>query len=383
MAEQNGRKNKNTLSTRRMTPFKELINKESLSLLANEIKNINSAFDSASFQRDCLLGLKKMELKNRIVHVARCLSKYLIFSYPKNLKIIEKALQQNKLHGFIAWPLTEYVRINGDKDPTKSLAALETITPYFSSEFAIRKFIREYNTLSMQQIQQWANHPSEHVRRLASEGSRPRLPWGEKLDIYIQNPDVLFDLLEKLIFDESAYVRKSVANNLNDISKDHPDKLLKKLKAWQKKAHTPQQKVYLEWIGRHACRSLFKAGHPQALALYGYRQISDIHVKQFKLSASKIQIGQNLNFKFNVSHSGKKQQKLMIDYIIHYQKSQDRLSKKVFKLKKIVLKPKISVPIIKTHSFVDRSIRKHHKGEHLLEIQINGQVVARKVFSLS
>jgi 3-methyladenine DNA glycosylase AlkC len=222
----------------------------------------------------------------------------------------------------------------------------------------------------------WSKDKNHHVRRLSSEGSRPRLPWSFKLDEVIKNPKSTQSILENLKADNELYVRKSVANHLNDVSKENTDYMLELVNSWDKKnPHTA-------WIIKHASRSLIKKGHPGSLSVFDFEKNVKIRVENLLLAKTKIKLGETLQFSFDAVSEKSSSQKLVIDYVIHYRKKLGDLSPKVFKLKEVDLKPKEKITISKSQVFKDFSTRKHFAGKHLLQIQVNGKVLVEKEFGV-
>jgi 3-methyladenine DNA glycosylase AlkC len=229
----------------------------------------------------------------------------------------------------------------------------------------------------MAQLEEWSRHENCHVRRLASEGTRPRLPWTMRLPQFIDDPRPVLKILNNLKADPVLLVRRSVANNLNDIAKDNPDLVVETLREWQQIENEGTQ-----WIIGHASRTLVKQGNKAALALLGYSPNPAIRVKNLKIENHKINLGDALNFSFEVQSTGDDSQNLMIDYIIHHMKANGKLSPKVFKLAKKRLKAGETLHISKNHSIKPITTRKYYPGQHRLEIQINGQVWADAAFEL-
>jgi hypothetical protein len=209
---------------------------------------------------------------------------------------------------------------------------------------------------------------------LSSEGSRPRLPWSFKLDVIIGNPSLTKPILENLKKDDALYVRKSVANHINDISKDSPDYVLRLVKLWD------QQHPHTAWIVKRGCRSLFKQGDQQSLAAFNYTKDVRISLRKFKLVPDHIHIGEAITFQFEIASRKNKRQKLMVDYRIHYIKKTGNALPKVFKLKELSLGPNTTVAIFKKQSFQNLTTRKHFPGKHKLEILVNGLVVKEAIF---
>ncbi len=257
----------------------------------------------------------------------------------------------------------------------ESLEALKYFTSFGSSEFAIRVFLLQDFERALKDMQKWSTDDNFHVRRLSSEGSRPRLPWSFKLDQVIKNPKLTSPILENLKCDDALYVRKSVANHLNDISKDSPDHVLKLVNGWDKThPHTA-------WIVKRGIRSLLKNGDKKSMNVFGLTKDAKVAIKRFSLASDVVRLNDVLQFQFDVIAEKSKPQRLMIDYRIHYYKKSGLQSGKVFKLKEVTLAPGETISIIKKQRFQDFTTRKLHSGQHVLEIVVNGEMVKRKVFT--
>jgi 3-methyladenine DNA glycosylase AlkC len=260
--------------------------------------------------------------------------------------------------------------------PELSLATLKELTKAMSAEFAIRPFLLKHRDLSLKTLAEWAADENVHVRRLASEGTRPRLPWGQRLPDFQRNPEACVGLLRQLKLDPEIYVRKSVANHLNDFSKDHPDWLVKELASWQKEF---PKNAGVQWIIRHACRGLIKAGHPGALALIGIKA-AKIMDPALKLKPAVLQMGRSLEIRF--SARAERKESWLIDYAIHHRKSNGGMKPKVFKWTRRNMAAGEKLEIGKAHRFMPISTRKYYAGKHEVEIFVNGKSVARKAFIL-
>jgi len=278
---------------------------------------------------------------------------------------------------FAAWPLIDYSAHYGLKHAEKSLDVLERLTPLFSAEFAIRPFIEHHFNLTYKKLHQWCDHPDHHVRRLASEGSRPRLPWGKYLQQFIQDPVPLLPILENLKLDSSSYVRRSVANNLNDIGKDHPELIIETCKNWSIDADTNLQRVI-----SHALRSLIKQGRPEVFPILGYTNSPDVRVENLRLESNKINVGESLEFSFVITAGGGNVQSLVTDYAINFARKSGTWGRKVFKLKNLTLEPGATKHISKSHSFKRVTTRQFYAGQHKLEILTNGIVSNEILFEL-
>ncbi len=356
--------------------FKHWINESVVNTLATALSKVSKDFNQHEF-RKISKELPPLELKARVQLLSQALYQHLPKEFPQSSKLLLKSLEHGKLSGFMLWPYTEYIQSYGLAHRQKSLEALAQITELFTAEFAVRPFLKKYTHETLGFLLNCAGDSNVHLRRWSSEGSRPRLPWGERLDVFIQNPRLTLPILEELKYDEELYVRKSVANHLNDIAKDHPSVVLQVLAQWKKQA-PDQHKEKIDWITRHSLRTLIKKGNPHALKLMGVSAESKVKVEKLALTSPVVAMGKNLEFQFKISSQSSKKQKLIVDYIIYHQKVGGKLTPKVFKLKTFELGPKESLLVQKKHSFKPVTTRKYYPGAHRIEIQVNGKIFAKK-----
>ena len=272
--------------------------------------------------------------------------------------------------------LPDFIERFGLEQPDISIPALEQMTRWTSAEFAVRPYLRDYPERMYQQMQAWAWHRSPLVRRLATEGFRPRLPWGMGIPVLKKNPEIILPVLEQLKNDPTETVRRSVANNLNDISKDHPELVLEIADRWLG-AHPDT-----DWVVRHACRGLLKKGHSTALKLFGFDpDLSVISISNFQHDASVI-IGERFYFDFVLRNTGKKATMVRLEYAIDYQTLSGKISKKVFKISEFEIAPGEEKHFSKNQRFQDFTTRKHYPGSHRLAILVNGQEQANGTFEV-
>ena len=314
-----------------------------------------------------------MELKERMKQVSLAVGKCLPQNFERAVEIL-KAASDGK-ESFDGLVYSEFVLHHGQDHPNIALDALELFTQLGSAEFAIRPFILKYEKLTMKRMLDWSKHENVHVRRLASEGCRPRLPWAPALPAFKQDPSPLLPILENLKDDPELYVRKSVANNLNDLTKDNPELVLSLLEKWKKNASSNT-----EWIIKQALRSLIKAGDKRALSMLGYGE-ANAEVNNLNFPES-VTLGDKIKITFDLINKGKSASDLMIDYIIYHQKANGTLTPKVFKLSSLTLEPGESKQFCKQHAIRPITTRKYHAGEHQVAIQVNGKILARKSFDL-
>ncbi|MDE2858202.1 MAG: DNA alkylation repair protein, partial [Chloroflexota bacterium] len=308
---------------------------------------------------------------------------YLPRDYPVALNILLAILEDDRHRfepiedpGFRLLSIPTFVERHGLEHPRQSLEAMAIITRHSSCELAIRPFITRYPEQTLTKLRAWAQDSDEHVRRLVSEGSRPRLPWAPQLREFIADPTPALALLERLKDDSSLYVRRSVANHLNDISKDHPQVVLDTLKAWRTDAG--EQRL---WLINHALRSLIKAGDPRALAILGYGE-PQVTLHALKLSPKRLIFGGELSFSFQLQSVSDQAQQLMIDYVMQFVKANGKRTPKVFKLKKATLKTGDSLSLSKSHAIRPISTRRYYAGLQRLEIQVNGRIVGGADYEL-
>jgi 3-methyladenine DNA glycosylase AlkC len=357
--------------------FKHWIGPALLDRLAAEIDRVRPGLDTRSL-RAIAPRLSPLELKDRVRLVRDTLHEILPGSYPRALAILMKVARRPVLKGFDLWPITEFVQTYGLDDFDRSMQALHALTQRFTAEFALRPFLKKDHTRTFAALERWAADPNHHVRRAASEGTRPRLPWGERVPALI-DPRPGLALLEQLRFDPELYVRKSVANHLNDISKEHPALVIETLKRWEREA-PDSACAQVNWIVRHALRGLIKAGNREALAVIGVNGRPRIAIHEFKLAPKQVRIGETLQFAFELESTTRGVQKLVVDYIIHFVNASGRHGVKVFKLKTLELPGGGRLELSKSHSLRPITTRTYYPGKHKLQIQINGVVSHEIVF---
>ena len=280
-------------------------------------------------------------------------------------------------HGFVPLFLPDFVGLHGQDDFDASMDALKYFTPFGSAEFAIREFLKGDPGRTLRVMRGWSLDPNEHVRRLASEGCRPRLPWSFRLAELVADPSPALPILENLKTDPSPYVRKSVANHLNDIARDHPDKTLSVLHSWDR------DHPHTGWIAKRALRTLVKKGHAGALALLGAGEPAEVRVDSFDVSPKRIRPGETVTIVLALTSTSRKRQRLVIDYVIHYVKQSGVTSEKVFKWKELDLGPGERAVLEKRQTIRDFTTRKHHPGRHRVELQVNGARLAEGGFVLA
>ncbi len=303
------------------------------------------------------------ELKDRMHHIAVKIHEHLRLDYPESIEVLKRTAPE--FTGFEAMIFPDFVETYGLEHWDLSIQALHDFTRFSSSEFAVRAFILKDPERMMAQMLAWSLDGHEHVRRLASEGARPRLPWAVALPDFKRSPTPVLPILENLKQDSSLYVRRSVANHLNDIAKDNPDITLTLVERWQ--GTHPDT----DWIIKHGCRTLLKQGHLRALTLFGWTHTFGV-VKKFTLSAHELRIGDTLSFSFELDGGQALLGKTRIDYAVDYVKARGHYGRKIFKLAEKDIRTR-QQSFSKAHAFVELSTRRHYPGEHRLTLLVNGQ----------
>lgn len=324
----------------------------------------------------------RMELKQRMRHLSSCLHKALPVAYPEQLAAILKIVtviekgSGLQYSGLAYMFIPDFVEQYGLIDYNRSFKAMEKINMITSCEFAIRPFLLASQDKTMKQMVAWSKHPHQNIRRFSSEGCRPRLPWALGIPSLKKDPSPILPILENLKADPSVFVQKSVANNLNDISKDHPEMVLTIAKKWKGKS------PITDWILKHGCRGLLKNGSDDALHLFGTRSDVKTVITDFRLDKNKIVIGDRFHFAFNLELMEKSSTALRIEYVIYFKKAFKGHSRKIFKINERNYTPGTLHHFSKYHSFKDLTTRKHLPGAHAIAIIINGKEMARQDFDL-
>jgi len=355
--------------------LKDWFNVARYSQIADLLADVHPGFDRKRFLAVATAGLNELTLIQRVRRATDACHTTLPADFPKAVAAL-KRIAPRVQHGFVGIFLPDYVGQHGHAHFEESMEALKFFTVFSSAEFAIREFLKRDLARTLAVMERWSRDENEHVRRLASEGSRPRLPWSFRLDALVADPSPAAPILENLRADPSLYVRKSVANHLNDISKDHPDWMLARLKSWDL-AHP-----HTQWIAKRAARTLIKAGHKPALTLFNFGGKPAVKLLDFKVTPARLKLGQTLALSFNLKSASRKPQQLAVDYLIHYVKAAGGTAPKVFKLREIPLAPGETVPVRKRQTIRNFTTRKHYPGRHRLEIQVNGRILAGAEFIL-
>lgn len=360
-------------------------NAEKVRYLAGLFTVADAGFDGPGFEGDVMERLLQLELKERINWIADCLEKHLPGPLPETAATLRAALPppldptrtDDDFGDFIFAPLGEFVARAGlPNHADLALDLIEDITQRFSMEWAIRPFLNTCPDLVLDRMALWSTHDSYHVRRLVSEGSRPRLPWGRAVALRLDQPLHLLDVLHR---DRTRYVTRSVANHLNDITKKDPDMVLDRLATWAKLRD--QTREELDWMTRHALRGLIKAGHPRAMMMLGYDPDADIQCG-ISIKPGPVVIGERVEFTCQITASAKTP--VLVDYIVWFRKADGGLRSKVFKLKMAVVQGQDPLVMKKAHWLKGNATTfRLFPGAHRVELQVNGRVRSSAGFELT
>jgi len=364
----------------------ELFNPKKVHQIASEIKAVYRAFEQEKFEKEVTDKFSELELKERIAHIRNMFAKYLPRDYVEATTILLNALPKeldptlsdDDFGEFIYAPYSDFVATFGCKEEYLkfSLQALREVTKRFSVEYAIRDFINAFPKESFEMLRECSLSQNYHERRLASEGSRPKLPWGKKISLDYRLP---ITLLDNLYYDKTRFVTRSVANHLNDISKIDASLVIKTLKRW--KASNKQSGKEMQFIVSHSLRTLVKEGNFEALELLGYGANPSIEIANFNFNSLEVRVGEALEFSFTIKAQA--DEALMVDYLLYFQTKAGKLTPKVHKIKKLELKKGEQISICKKHLFkANMTTRKLYAGEHSLALQINGKVFEEVGFLL-
>ncbi len=366
-----------------MEPFKNHLNEQAACKIAQAIYVQYPQFDRALFSENLSQKLQPLALKERM----RLLAQRLIDQLPQDIEysfdILVRALKNEAsnplgLSGFLVWPLTEVIAQTGMQDFECAMNALKETTKVFTSEFAVRPFFIEHESKTLEQFSKWLNDPNEHVRRLVSEGSRPLLPWGQKLSRFVENPHLTWPFLDALKGDPALYVRKSVANHINDHSKKSPEFVLDRLQKWQQKG---EKNLHIEWLIRHATRTLIKKGVSSAFELQGITQ-NKVTLIDAKIITPSIKLGMSLKVEVVVFNQSPESVRVMLDHELDLLRANGKHHIKVFKGKIISLASGETQKIALALTLKAVTVRRYYSGRQFWCIKLNGCDTPKQPFEL-
>ena len=353
--------------------------------IAGMIAAVHPQFPARRFLADVLAGYQDLNLMARGHHIARALGAHLPQDFAVAADILLASLDsppaaktnEGSMASFLYLPHTLFVATYGLDHFEASMRAQYVLTKRFTAEFSMRPFLETHTQATLARLRSWADDPDEHVRRLVSEATRPRLPWAARLRRFQKDPREVLALLDLLKDDPALYVRRSVANNLNDIGKDNPDLLYATMRRW-KHGSTPQR----DWLINHALRSAVKRGEAPALEILGFADKASVSITAARITPARARIGSAVNLSFELQNTGRTQQALMVDFRIHYVKASGKTAPKVFKLKRLELAPGQCARLAKRVSLQEMTTRKHYPGKHRVELLLNGDVFSLGTFTL-
>ncbi|OWQ87610.1 DNA alkylation repair protein [Roseateles aquatilis] len=364
-----------TTDTAAAPALKDLIDTAALRALADVFADASPGFQHKRFLAVATDGLDALSIMQRVHRIAEALGAALPGGFADQLDAVCAAAPRAS-GAFINMGLCDFVATHGLHDADASLRALKRLTPHGTAEFAIRPFLRQDLPGTLKTMERWTTDRSEHVRRLASEGCRTRLPWSFRLDALVADPAPLAPILRALRADDSLYVRRSVANSLNDVTKDHPDWVFDHIADWD--LTDPRG----AWIVKHALRNRIKQGDTRALKLIGASDGARATIARLSVHPPRVAIGGEIEIAFDLRSTADADQRLVVDYVVHYVKKNGSASPKVFKLKTVELAAGDSAAIRIRRALRNFTTRTHYAGTHRVEVLVNGQRLADGAFEL-
>jgi 3-methyladenine DNA glycosylase AlkC len=367
-------------------PLKTFFSSALVRRLAGDIARVHPGFPVRAFTNDACRGLDALELLDRGRHIADALGRHLPPAYPEALEVLLQSLgpehATDELIGvgmapFFYLPHTIFVAERGLDHFDLSMRAQYELTKRFSAEGSIRPYIARDPARALAFLQSWSTDTNAHVRRLVSEGTRLRLPWAARVTWLDQNPDRVLPLLEQLKDDVSTMVRRSVANNLNDLGKVRPDLLIRTAGAWLEEA-SPERRMLVE----HALRSAVKRGDPHALRLLGYGQAPRISIEAVAFTPRRVRIGGRVTMTFGLKSTSARHQHLLVDVAVHFVKARGAGAPKVFKLGRVALGPREQVELKTSFSLAVHTTRVPRPGRHAVDVIVNGRATRAGAFDV-
>ncbi len=363
-------------------PFKNKIDAAVAKQLGQAVQAVYPKFPYKAYLDACVKQLPSLELKQRAHAIGEALRQALPANTPQAMRTLLKAIRSLPLEnetgeGWAMFPINALLESHGLEAFEESMKLIPEVTKRFTAEFAIRTFIINEPKKTTPYLKRWAKSSNVHLRRLVSEGTRPRLPWAEQIQAYKANPKPIFPFLEQLKDDPEEYVRRSVANNLNDISKDHPEQMLNVVEKWIKDRSKQRAKLV-----KHACRTLIKQGDKRCLALLGYSP-PKLKSAKLSLSAKSILLGNKIVVTTSIHSSMQSDQNLILDYRFHFVKSNGATTPKVFKGSIVTLPANAKKEIERSFHLRSVTTRRYYTGNTRIELFVNGHTVAEATFTLN
>ena len=355
--------------------------------LAADLARVHASFQVRAFVKQASTGLEDLELLDRAQHISRALAAHLPPSYPAALDVLLRSLgprhASDELVGagmapFFYLPHTLFVAEHGLEHFDLSMQAQYELTTRFTAESSIRPYIAKYPERTFAVLRKWTRDPDPHVRRLVSEGTRLRLPWARRVPWLDANPEKVLELLERLKDDPATVVRRSVANNLNDLGKLRPDLLTRTCAAWLEDA-SEERRALVE----HALRSAVKRGHADSLRLLGYGKKASVRIENIRFDPPRVAIGKRVSITFTLRSTSKRPQNLLVDIAVHFVKASGRTARKVFKVKRVALRPLGAVELRVVISLKVHTTRKPVPGTHAVDVIVNGAAMRAGTFEVT
>ncbi|MEO1338007.1 MAG: DNA alkylation repair protein [Myxococcota bacterium] len=362
--------------------FKDYFDRAAAKALAAQVHAVEPGFDRAKFVRQVTRGLEDKSFSERVQQFSDGLRALLPTSVPRALGRLVDSLPEPLpdceavTDGWLQWPIGQFIADHGLEHFEPSMEAMIALTQRFSSEFAVRPFVEQRPKETFARLRTLTDHDSPHVRRWCSEGVRPRLPWGKVLRALVEDPRPICPILDALKDDPERYVVRSVANNINDIAKDHPEAAVARCKRWGLGRGERRR-----WLINHALRSRIKAGDPAALEIVGFGAVEKLTAK-LQIVPAAVHIGDSVEMTLTLRSGASKAQPVMIDYAVHYVRSRGTTSGKVFKWTRATLEPSERTVLTKKHAMRPTTVRTLFPGTHRVVVQANGHPVAESSFEL-
>ncbi len=359
--------------------LKTFFSPELVKRLGRSLTAADPSFPERAFVRDAAHGLDELELLDRARHIMRAMHRHLPAGYPEAIDVLLRSLgaehASDELEGmgmapFFYLPHTMFVAEHGLEHFDISMHAQHELTRRFTCEFSIRAFLERYPDETLAVLARWVNDESPHVRRLVSEGTRPRLPWAPRVRWIEKEPERVLPLLEALKDDPASVVRRSVANHLNDLSKSDPDRVAKIARRWLRGA-SPERRALVE----HALRSAVKRGHRATLETLGFGERPRVVISNARFTPARVAVGDRVRVAFDVASArgATGPQSLVVDLVVHFVKARGTSSPKVFKIAKLNLAPKERTELGKNISLAVHTTRKPNPGRHRVDVLVNGE----------
>ncbi len=365
--------------------FKDRVDAALVARLADALHDADARFPAARFEQLATDGLDALELKARMAHVAAALAATLPEDFPDAAAVVGRVLDQvevgaRSLEGWELWPVADWVALAGRGHPGVALDLLGRLTRWATGEFAIRPFVDDDPGGVLEVLSGWVDDGEEHRCRLASEGTRPRLPWAPRLSS--TDPAYAVPLLDRLVEHPSDYVRRSVSNHLNDLCRVDQQLGLELARRWAGRAADHDRPADIEWVVRRGLRSLVKDGHPEALRLLGHDPDVAVRAEELHLHTPTVELGGHAAWRLTLVSDDDRPHRVVLDYAVHFPRADGGAGRKVFKWTTVELGPGARRTLERRHPVRPVTIRTHRPGPHLVEIQVNGRVVASTTFDL-